>query len=78
MEEDEVWRAARYHMLSILAGDRNSAMDDVVEDARAQAEPVFKALPAKVDEGEVLDITGDGHQYVVGLNYTGGESDIVV
>lgn len=78
MEEPKVYEYARYHLLAVLAGDRKAALDDVVPDARPQAEEVFQSLPGKVDEGEVMDMTPEGDQYMVAFNFTGGEADVVI
>jgi hypothetical protein len=78
MDEATLMEAARYHMLAILSGDRQSAMQDVVENLKAQAEPVFAALPAKVEEAEVIQVTRDADQYVVEYNYSGGDADVIV
>ncbi|MGH2692790.1 MAG: hypothetical protein ACRDHM_09840 [Actinomycetota bacterium] len=78
MDEATLMEAARYHMLAVLSGDRQGAMQDVVENARTQAEPVFAALPPKVEEAEVMQVTQDADQFVVEYNYIGGDTDVVV
>lgn len=78
MDEQTVHEYARYHMMAILSGDREGALSDLTDEAREQAGPVFAALPAKVEESELMEVIRDGDQFSININYTGGDNDVVV
>lgn len=79
MDEATVYEYARYHMMDILAGDRETAINEYLTDeAKNQAGPVFEAIPKKVEESGITEMLQEGDRWLVNFNYTGGDVEVFV
>lgn len=78
MDESTVKQHADAHGQAMAGGDLNRAAQDLTDEVRAAIGPVMKALPRPITGAEVGDVTVDGGEYVVIINYAGVDSTTAV